>query len=150
MHGEPVWRIIVRFSSVLFCVVKVMGSSGWFGTMCNQSRMVNVWILCIAKLKSALDWSGIIERNQNYFVSSSFSAVAQKQVTIHEQGGRRNGLAYIGFPGLFLLFLPPSGPCMAGLRAARKKGVCFFFLPKIQTWREAPNGPKFAKSLITP
>ena len=73
--------------------------------------------------------------------------MAQKQVTIHEQGGRRNGLAYIGFPGLFLLFLPPSGPCMAGLRAA---GLFFFPLPKIQTWREAPNGPKFAKSLITP
>ena len=76
--------------------------------------------------------------------------MAQKQVTIHEQGGRKNGLAYIGFPGLFLLFLPPSGPCMAGLRAARKKRGWFFSLPKIQTWREAPNGPKFAKSLITP
>ena len=48
--------------------------------------------------------------------------MAQKQVTIHEQGGRRNGLAYIGFPGLFLLFLPPSGLCMTGLRAA----ICFF------------------------
>ena len=126
MHGGLVWRIIIQFHSILFFIVRVMGSSGWFGTMCDQSRMVNVWFLCNAKLKSALDWSGIIERNQNYFVSSSFSAVAQKQVSIHEQGGRRNGLAYIGFPGLFLLFLPPSGPCMAGLCAAD----LFFFPPQ--------------------
>ena len=148
VHGGPVWRIIVEISAVLFCVVKVKGSSGWIETISNWSRMVNLSFLWNAKLKSALDWSGIIERNQNYFVSSSSSAVAQKQVTIHEQGGRRNGLAYIGFPGLFLLFSPPSGPRMARFMS-RKKG--FFFLPiKIQTWREAPNGPKFAKSLITP
>ena len=115
LHGGPVWRIIVEISAVLFCVVKVMGSSVRYEIISNWSRMVNVSFLCNAKLKSALDWSGIIERNQNYFVSSSSSAVAQKQVTIHEQGGRRNGLAYIGFPGLFLLFLPPSGQCMAGL-----------------------------------
>ena len=133
-----VWRIIIQFHSILFFIVRVMGSSGWFGTMCDQSRMVNVWFLCNSKLKSALDWSGIIERNQNYFVSSSSSAVAQKQVTIHEQGGRRNGLAYIGFPGLFLLFLPPSGPCMA---AARKKGVCFFPSPKLKRGGKRQMGP---------
>ena len=123
LHGGLVWRIIIQFHSILFFIVRVMGSSGWLGTMCDQSRMVNVWFLCNSKLKSALDWSGIIERNQNYFVSSSFSAVAQKQVSIHEQGGRRNGLAYIGFPGLFLLFLPPSGSCMA--RCSKKKGLVF-------------------------
>ena len=138
MHGGLVWRIIIQFHSILFFIVRVMGSSGWFGTMCDQSRMVNVLFLCNSKLKSALDWSGIIERNQNYFVSSSSSAVAQKQVTIHEQGGRRNGLAYIGFPGLFLLFLPPSGPCMA---AARKKGVCFFPSPKFKRGGKRQMGP---------
>ena len=126
VHDGPVWRIIIGFSAVLFCVVKVKGSSVRYETISNWSRMVNVSFLCNAKLKSALDWSGIIERNQNYFVSSSFSAVTQKQVTIHEQGGRRNGLAYIGFPGLFLIFSPPSGPCMAGLRAAD----LFFFPPQ--------------------
>ena len=137
-HDGPVWRIIIEFSAVLFCVLKVMGSSVRYETISNWSRMVNVSFLCNAKLKSALDWSGIIERNQNYFVSSSFSAVAQKQVSIHEQGGRRNGLAYIGFPGLFLLFLPPSGPCMA---AARKKGVCFFPSPKFKRGGKRQMGP---------
>ena len=67
--------------------------------------------------------------------------MAQKQVTIHEQGGRRNGLAYIGFPGLFLLFLPPSGPCMAGLHAAD----LFFFPPQNSNVAGSAKSAKWAK-----
>ena len=39
MHSGLVSRIIRDLDSVLLYVVKVRGSSGWIGTVCNQSNM---------------------------------------------------------------------------------------------------------------
>ena len=40
-HSGLVSRIIRDLDSVLLYVVKVTGSSGWIGTVCNQSNMEN-------------------------------------------------------------------------------------------------------------
>ena len=48
-------RIIRDLDSVLLCVVKVTGSSGWIGTTCHQSNMKNGLSLHIVLPDSALD-----------------------------------------------------------------------------------------------
>ena len=48
-------RIIRDLDSVLIYVVKVRGSSGWIGTVCNQSNMENGSSLHIVLPESALD-----------------------------------------------------------------------------------------------
>ena len=54
-HSGLVSRIIRDLDSVRLYVVKVTGSSGWIGTVCNQSNMENGWSLQIILLDSALD-----------------------------------------------------------------------------------------------
>ena len=55
MHSGLVSRIIRDLDSVLLYVVKVTGSSGWIGTVCNQSNMENGLSLHIVLPDSALD-----------------------------------------------------------------------------------------------
>ena len=47
--------VIRDLDSVLLYVVKVRGSSGWLGTVCNQSNMENGSSLHIVLPDSALD-----------------------------------------------------------------------------------------------
>ena len=55
MHSGLVSRIIRDLDSVLLYVVKVTGSSGWIGTVWNQSIMENGSSLHIVLPDSALD-----------------------------------------------------------------------------------------------
>ena len=55
MHSGLVSRIIRDLDLVLLYVVKVTGSSGCIGTVCNQSNMENGSTLHIVLLDSALD-----------------------------------------------------------------------------------------------
>ena len=55
MHSGLVSRIIRDLESELLYVVKVRGSSGWIGTVCNQFNMENGLSLQIALPDSALD-----------------------------------------------------------------------------------------------
>ena len=55
LHSGLVSGIIRDLDSVLLYVVKVTGSSGWIGTVCNQSNMENGSSLHIVLPDSALD-----------------------------------------------------------------------------------------------
>ena len=55
LHSGLVSRIIRDLDSVLLYVVKVTGSSGWIGTVCNQSNMENGLSWHILLPDSALD-----------------------------------------------------------------------------------------------
>ena len=54
-HSGLVSRIIRDLDSVMFYVVKVKGSSGWIGTVCNQSNMENGSSLHMVLPDSALN-----------------------------------------------------------------------------------------------